>query len=265
MVHPEITRVEKKRAENSILTTSRCWDAEFLSCSELFFPIMPYGQIFSNHSNWPTLEQLNLSKPQETKTWTGFDLKFVLQKGKRCYEGFNSLYEPRIFLQGEIRTRYENWHDFYNALIWFTFPKIKASLNMRQFFAFDENAEFPWKYPPKSRTREQDFLTIFDEGGCLLVKTDGFKIPFLFGHAVYERMTLGENDISMSCFEIDCNNDFINLSLLNKIQYLDEIGSQTLSSRNAYSNGCPFYPLKIKDALSYLKDLKNLSNYQSNA
>ena len=261
MVHPEITRVEKKRAQNSILTTNRCWDAQFLSCSELFFPIMPYGQIFSNHSNWPTLSELNHSKPQDTKTWTGFDLKFVLQKGKRCVEGFNSLYEPRIFLQGEIRTRYENWHDFYNALIWFTFPKIKATLNMRQFYAFDENAEFPWKNPPRSRTREQDFLTIFDEGGCLLVNANGFKIPFLFGHAVYERMTLGESDISMSCFEIDYDLNFMNKSLIEQIKDLDEIGSQILSSRNIYSNGCPFNPLKIEVALNHLINSKKRINY----
>lgn len=260
MVHPEIPRVEKKRAQNKVPTTNRRWKAQFLSCSELFFPIMPYGQIFSNHSNWPTLEQLNLFKPQKTKTWTGFELKFILQKGKRCIEGFNSLYEPRIFLQGEIRTRYENWHDFYNALIWYTFPKIKATLNMRQFLAFDENAEFPWKNPPKSRTREQDFLTIFDEGGCLLVNLNGLKIPYLFGHAIYERMTLGENDISMSCFELDCDISFMNKSLINQIKYLDEIGSQILSSRNTYSKGSPFYPLKIEAALSYLENSKKLFN-----
>lgn len=258
MVYPNITRVEEKRAIAHPQTTFRCWDAQFLNCSELFFPIMPYGQIFSNHSNWPTLEELNNSKPKNLKTWSGFDLKFVLQRGRRRFEGFDSLYEPRIFLQGEIRTRLENWHDFYNALIWYVFPKIKASLNMRQFIAFDEHADFPWKFPPKARTREQDYLTMFDEGGCILAKTKDFQIPFLFGHAVYESMTFDDPDVSMCCFDISCPESFLNISLIDKLHYLDLQISKTLSLRNTYEIRSPFYPLKMSVAYS-----KYLSYYQT--
>lgn len=260
MVYPNLTRVEKIRAKEHSLTTVRSWDAQFLSCSELFFPIMPYGQFFSNYSNWPSLEEFNQQKPANIKTWSGLNLKFVLQKGRRSSEGFESLYEPRIFLQGEIRTRLENWHDFYNALIWFTFPKVKAALNMRQFIAFDEHADFPWKAPPKKRTREQDFLTIFDEGGCILAKVGEHAIPFVFGHAVYERMILGDRDISMSCFVIECPKKFALMPLVKQIEFLDDNVAKILSQRLTYQKDSLFYPLKIKHAQTMLSEFQHLRN-----
>src|SRR3990167_9931502 len=119
------------------------WDPHFHSRrTHQFFPIMPYGEPFLNFNRWPTVADLNEFKPKNVCSWIGNPIHFVSQKKtRRTKKNLYSLYEPRIFLSSEVSTRPENWHDFFNALIWYTFPKSKAALNMRQFIAFDENAD----------------------------------------------------------------------------------------------------------------------------
>ncbi|APJ03701.1 DUF3025 domain-containing protein [Silvanigrella aquatica] len=246
MAHPNELRVEKKGHHTSQLTY-RKWDPQFLGCSELFFPIMPYGKIFSNSKDWPTLNELNNFKPHEVESWSGHKIRFVLQKGRHSDEGFEALYEPRIFLKGEVRTRLQNWHDFFNAQIWYAFPKTKAALNMRQFISFDERAEFPWKSSPLTRMREQDYMTMFDEGGCIIACSTHKSLPFVFGHAVYERMIKGDFEISMCTIQIPCENSFFELNIESQNKILDLKLSKILANRDIYYNNTPFFtcPLEV--------------------
>jgi hypothetical protein len=48
-----------------------------------------------------------------------------------CRRGDGLDYEMRIWARGEVVTRPDNWHDFFNALVWCTFPLAKAALNAR--------------------------------------------------------------------------------------------------------------------------------------
>jgi len=187
-----------------IISHQKVWIPSFIKFSTLFFPIVPYSLVFSKFAEWPSIDDLNQFKPKHVRSFLSHNICFVEQKGSRQEKCFASLYEPRIFLQGEVSTRSNSWHDFFNALIWYTFPKIKAALNMRQFIAFDERADFPWRKPPPTRTREQDFLTMFDEGGCILVHipSKNISLPFLFGHGFYERIAYGDRDLSASTLEI---------------------------------------------------------------
>lgn len=255
MLHPNELRVEKKILNIPKLTL-RKWEPQFLCNSDLFFPIMPYAKFFSNKTDWPNLNVLNKFKPSGIKSWTGQEINFVLQKGTRTKEGFEGLYEPRIFLTGEVRTRLQNWHDFFNAQIWYNFPKSKSALNMRQFIAFDENANFPWNSPPSLRIREQDFMTMFDEGGCILAYTKNFTLPFLFGHALYERILLGENNLSMCTIKIPCPDNFINLSIINQNIFLDNFLSKILANRNTYYGKTPFFTYHFNDAMNLIIKLK---------
>jgi len=72
-------------------------------------------------------------------------------------------YDAMIVEQGEVLTRARCWHDFFNAMIWCTFPRAKLALHRRLL------ASTPAIRPPGGRTRAQDLLTILDEGGVLLV------------------------------------------------------------------------------------------------
>lgn len=207
---------------------------------------MPHGKPFLNYNRWPTVDDLNRFKPQGTCTWIGAPIQFVPQKkGRRSKTSFDSLYELKIFLSAEVNTRSENWHDFFNAMIWYSFPKTKSALNMRQFIAFDENTPFPWISAQKARMPEQDKMTMFDEGGCIVAEVGAQKIPYLFGHALYEALFFGKKDLSALAMNISFHKDFLSQKQEDQLALIDAKVSQKLSNRSSYHEKDLFYPFRI--------------------
>lgn len=225
---------------------------------------MPYTRVFSKFKEWPQVFHLNEFKPKQVQSFLSHNICFVEQKGVRQEKCFESLYEPRIFLKGEVNTRKNSWHDFFNAAIWYTFPKTKAVLNMRQFIAFDERAQFPWKNPLQTRTREQDLLTMFDEGGCILAtfhspsknssEKEQVTIPFLFGHGFYERIYYGDKDLSACTIsvEMDFNYSPDEKNMVDMIAEIDSHVSQILADRNYYKKESAFQRLSKKILLEMI-------------
>ena len=74
-------------------------------------------------------------------------------------------YEQFIGATGCVPTR-DNLHDFFNALVWLTFPRIKQQLNALQ------SAQIALAGVGKSRGPARDAATIFDENSALLVVRD---------------------------------------------------------------------------------------------
>jgi hypothetical protein len=70
----------------------------------------------------------------------------------------------RAYRTGCVATRPDNLHDWFNALVWLAFPRTKARLNAMHA------AEIPREGGRRGRLR--DMLTIFDEGGALVVSDD---------------------------------------------------------------------------------------------
>jgi len=136
---------------------------------------------------------------EETKLQTenGKPVRFVPPAAKDAY------YELKVYRTGEVETRPDNLHDFFNALAWLAFPRAKARLNALHA------AEIPREGGRRGRLR--DLLTIFDEGGAIvqcdrpdllsLLQTMQWKELFwhqrerlrremrivVFGHAVMEQ------------------------------------------------------------------------------
>jgi hypothetical protein len=105
------------------------------------------------------LETLNaLSAERDIRTESGKPLRFVPpDAGSGCYE-------QRLFESGLAATRSENLHDFFNALVWLSFPMTKARINAM-------HAErLPYERGQRGSLR--DLLTIFDEGGAILTCSD---------------------------------------------------------------------------------------------
>ena len=75
-------------------------------------------------------------------------------------------YEEYIGATGCVPTR-ENLHDFFNGLVWLTFPLIKQQLNALQA------AQIALAGVGKSRGPARDGATIFDENSALLVVREG--------------------------------------------------------------------------------------------
>lgn len=74
-------------------------------------------------------------------------------------------YEEFIGASGCVPTR-ENLHDFFNGLVWLTFPRIKRELNALQA------AQIALAGVGKSRGPARDAATIFDENAALLIVQD---------------------------------------------------------------------------------------------
>jgi hypothetical protein len=102
----------------------------------------------------------------------GLPLRFVPQEALpegRAYEEF-------IGATGCVPTR-PNLHDFFNALVWLTFPRIKRQLNALQ------SAQIALAGVGKSRGPARDAATIFDENSALLVVRDSDE-----GHALVDAL-----------------------------------------------------------------------------
>ncbi|MFK8011516.1 MAG: DUF3025 domain-containing protein [Marinicellaceae bacterium] len=113
-------------------------------------------------------------------------------------------YEERIYEHGVIATRSNNWHDFFNAMVWHNFPKTKSAINAIHYQQIQLQND-------SKRSRKRDILTLFDECGVIILaksvhlelirKHDWYKLfienkslwlnqeikIITFGHAMYEK------------------------------------------------------------------------------
>ena len=106
-----------------------------------------------------SLDALNrLAQAGDLRTENGHPVRFVPPGAKDAY------YELKVFRTGEVETRPDNLHDFFNALAWLAFPLAKARLNALHA------AEIPKEGGRRGRLR--DLLTIFDEGGAIVLCDD---------------------------------------------------------------------------------------------
>ena len=186
------------------------WRAEFLEFSGIFAPFATVALPFRDEAAWPTAAAFNRALAHRRLTnAAGLPLVFKEaapkpRRRRRLSPGAARLdpttpeldYERRIFVTGEVPTRPASWHDFFNMLVWSLFPLTKAALNERQCtakaFATDDDLA-----RGQVRTREQDRLAIFDEGGAILVcdaadPSGRPRLQIVFGHAVHELTVKGE-------------------------------------------------------------------------
>ena len=92
------------------------------------------------------------------RTESGMRLRFVPPGAKRAG------YELRVHETGNVETRPDNLHDWFNALCWLAFPRTKARINAMHAAAIAAEGG--------RRGRLRDLLTIFDEGGAIVVCAD---------------------------------------------------------------------------------------------
>jgi len=100
----------------------------------------------------------------------GLPIRFVPQDALPA----GTAYETFIGATGGVPTR-ENLHDFFNGLVWQTFPLIKRELNALQA------AQIAAAGVGKSRGPARDAATLFDENAAVLVVRDSGE-----GHALAE-------------------------------------------------------------------------------
>lgn len=155
-------------------------------------------------------------------------------------------YEAFISATGKVPTR-DNPHDFFNALVWLTFPQIKAQLNALQAAAIAQ-AEISGTYAtaiPQHRGKLRDAATIFDENAALLVTRNSSLVGalhehqwhdvfmerrtaferdcevWLFGHALIEKLVAPYKAITAHAWVVAAEDGFFSLSPYDKRSWID--------------------------------------------
>ena len=113
-----------------------------------------------------SLEALNRAAEQAgIRTESGRPIRFIAPSGAR------GPYELRVHETGCIETRDDNLHDWFNAFAWLAFPRAKARINALHA------RELPREQGRRGPLR--DLLTIFDEGGAIVVCADAELVALL--------------------------------------------------------------------------------------
>lgn len=160
-------------------------------------------------------------------------------------------YESHISAAGKVPTR-ENLHDFFNALVWLSFPQIKRQLNALQA------AQIETLGIGKSRGPARDAATIFDENAALLVLENSerghrlldclrehqWRQAFIehrddfatvaqvwsFGHALMEKLVQPYKGITAHAWVVWVSPDFYTQSSAQQARRLDTQVSKQLQS-----------------------------------
>lgn len=220
------------------------WNPNFFSDSTLYEPLFYWAENFTQYENWPELgayQQLLDTLPEPIRTLHGKTLSIVAQDGKPgCFEEH---YAPRIYLTGEIQTRKENWHDFFQFLTWFIFPKAKAVINSihipRARTRIEQGEELGRRSPM------ENMLSLFDEGGAVLVSSDETLLQLVrdfewqalfwerrselvssfhcvtFGHAMYEKALLPYIGMTANCILLKAEPSYFDSPLSDRLAWID--------------------------------------------
>jgi len=193
------------------------------------------------------IDAFNVAAAQlDLRNHLGAPLRFVPQDA--LPEGM--AYEAFISATGNVPTR-DNLHDFFNALVWQSYPLIKRSLNALQA------AQIAQDGIGKSRGPARDAATILDENGALLVVRDSDAgralvedlrahrwLPalyekramfgrdlevWLFGHALMEKLVAPRKAITAHTRVVFANDDYFALAHDARLAWLDRTVADTLA------------------------------------
>ncbi|MES2901711.1 MAG: DUF3025 domain-containing protein [Pseudomonadota bacterium] len=152
-------------------------------------------------------------------------------------------YEEFIGATGCVPTR-ENLHDFFNGLVWLTFPRTKQQLNALQA------AQIALAGVGKSRGPARDGATIFDENCAVLVvranaqgaelvaalrahrwnealcarraQFEGDAQVWLFGHALMEKLAAPRKAITAHTLVIEADDAYFDLPRAAQPEWIDQ-------------------------------------------
>lgn len=193
------------------------------------------------------LEELNAdARASAQRTGRGEPLSFIAQDGLPP----GATYEAHIASTGCVPTRH-NLHDFFNALTWFSYPRIKATLNTTGTAAIDALGVGP------TRGGVRDALTLFDENAVLFACSDplvatalrGFDWQTLFvarrdawgtccearpfGHALLEKLIAPFRACTAHAWIVDVPPDYFSWTPDARDAWLDRAVSGALSAADS--------------------------------
>ena len=168
------------------------FDSQLVTRHPLLWPLARAAQPFAAAHEWPAVDAWNAAFAAGAAPVEFVRARPRPRGGARRRRTPSTMYDVSIIERGLVPSREHHWHDFFNALVWGTFPRAKVALHRRQAAMLTArlDAGAPRLLPPH-RTREQDGLAMIDEGGVLALTTPSTALHLVFGHAVYEGFVLG--------------------------------------------------------------------------
>lgn len=245
------------------------WSPDFIKSSPIFSPLEYLAKKFSHFNDaWPSLcdyQSVLDELAQPILTTSGQVLKIVEQDGKPGH--FSEHYAPRIYLTGEIQTRTENWHDFFQYLTWFMFPKTKAVINSIHIPAaqvrIDNNID------PGRRSPIENMLSLFDEGGAVILCSDNSLLELIrefkwkelfwlrreelqsklklvtFGHALYEKGLSPYVGMTANCILFNVDEALIHNSNKEQLDWIDTHLAELFSQGEQYKKPKDLAPFPL--------------------
>lgn len=189
-------------------------------------------------------------------TGRGAPLTFIPQAALPA----GTAYEAHIAATGGVPTR-ENLHDFFNALVWLSYPRVKAALNARQARVIERDGI------GGSRGPERDALTLFDENAVIFVTSDSSLSRALvefdwrrlfvkersgwgrrclvrpFGHALLEKLIDPYKACTGHAWIVEAPPEFFDWPATRQTTWLDETIAATLAGASLGSR--MFAPLPV--------------------
>lgn len=232
---------------------------------------------------FPDLNDLNklLSFQSTITLQSGKQLCFVHQEPGKL--GFESQYEPRCYLNGEVQTRENNLHDLFNALVWLVFPQSKAAINARHYRALTTTESTL----QSQRGSTRDMATLFDESGVIVacskkqlthllcnfkwkelfwlnrdevIASMGF---YIFGHGLYEKAIKPYIGMTGQGLVVPVDEEFFTWSIAQRMQHLDTCVATYLNDNMHCRNTRELTPVPLLGIPEW-SELNKLAEYYDN-
>lgn len=220
--------------------------------SPLFAPLRRWLNLLPDRPDAAAVDALARRFPVSLDS--GIEVRFVPPQAD------GQAYECRVWERGEVETRPENWHDFFNALVWLSFPHTKRAVTAAHVAAMRPAGEV--------RGSVRDALTHFDECGIVvlsrrpalldLLRAFEWKRLFVehrdeviahmrfvvFGHATYEALLSPFRGLTAKAVLYDADDAWFALSEAARLAAVDARLAADLASGH-YVRPRDFQPLPL--------------------
>jgi len=236
-------------------------DLRVLALQPLFEPLAASLRGFGGET-LPALAALNAlldGRDLPPQAASGAPIRFVPPGG------FDGGYEERVFARGEVETRTDNWHDFFNALAWLAYPRAKRVLNGRHHAALMVQRAAG----RSERGAVRDAVTQFDECGIAVVSADAALLDllrahewkellwnrraqlardmrfFVFGHATWDQLRAPFVGLTAKAVLLDVAADWLAQPIARQVDDIDARLAAIFSQPDAYARPRDFQPLPL--------------------
>lgn len=261
------------------------WDRQALLAQPMLEPLHHLICRFAEQ-HFPGLDDYNaLLAEYPLVTQSARPLRFVEQAHGRL--AFEAQYEPRCYLTGEVQTRTDNWHDLFNALVWFAFPRAKAAINARHYFSLTHVRNGADDESHSQRGTVRDTNTLLDESGVIVPYADDelaallrhfrwhdlfwsrraevqSKMGFyLFGHGLHEKALKPYLGFTGQGLLLKVEADFFGWSMTRRLAHLDQLVGTYLSDPEHCRSTRELTPVPLLGVPGWAADNEHVSYYDN--